>query len=294
MKSQSFCIASARAASRVLPAVCRAHRESRPSAREVESSRCTHFQRKELERSADERCRSSFFGKGNRSAAADFVDRDEDGGASRQAHFPTRPVDREKAEQELSLNIKKAMSLEEAAPKQKHVRSPFPRSAPLFPAHSRARRAHRLYLGLPQLCLHLERSPDPAHPLRRGADLQSVDHRAQTTPGGPPYRISLLPLSHIPSDSSHTRQCIKEAQNQTGWLETCARTIGGDVSRGEYCLSFLVRILTASVGYGSLIRAYVTLINAKLRFHQVHPDFNGLFEYEEYISLRGVDDPNEG
>ena len=55
------------------------------------------------------------------------MDRDEDGGASRQAHFPTRPVDREKAEQELSLNIKKAMSLEEAAPKQKHVRSQFPR-----------------------------------------------------------------------------------------------------------------------------------------------------------------------
>lgn len=43
-----------------------------------------------------------------------------------------------------------------------------------------------------------------------------------------------------------------------------------------------------------MIRAYVTLILAKLRFHKVHPDFNGLFEYEEYISLRGVDDPNEG
>lgn len=26
----------------------------------------------------------------------------------------------------------------------------------------------------------------------------------------------------------------------------------------------------------------------------MHKDFNGLFEYEEYISLRGVDDPNEG
>lgn len=47
-------------------------------------------------------------------------------------------------------------------------------------------------------------------------------------------------------------------------------------------------------GYGSLIRAYVTLILAKLKFHRIHPDFNGLFEYEEYVSLRGVDDPNEG
>jgi len=38
----------------------------------------------------------------------------------------------------------------------------------------------------------------------------------------------------------------------------------------------------------------VTLILAKLKFHKHHPDFNGLFEYEEYISLRGVEDPNEG
>ena len=154
---------------------------SRTSAREVESSprlRCTQFPFDELDSSADGRCRSSFFGKGNRSAAADFVDRDEDGGASRQAHFPTRPVDREKAEQELSLNIKKAMSLEEAAPKQKHVRSQFPcRLRPLFSAHSPARRAHRLHLGLPQFGVHLERSAYPAHPFRRGANLQSVDYR---------------------------------------------------------------------------------------------------------------------
>jgi len=31
-----------------------------------------------------------------------------------------------------------------------------------------------------------------------------------------------------------------------------------------------------------------------LRFHRHHTDFNGLFEYEEYVSLRGIDDPNEG
>lgn len=73
-------------------------------------------------------------------------------------------------------------------------------------------------------------------------------------------------------------QVLKEAQNQTSWLETCARTVGGDVSRG----------------YGALIRAYVKLILSKLKFHRMHKDFNGLFEYEEYISLRGVDDPNEG
>lgn len=47
-------------------------------------------------------------------------------------------------------------------------------------------------------------------------------------------------------------------------------------------------------GYGSLIRAYTSFLLAKLRFHRHHPEFNGLFEYEEYISLKNIDDPNEG
>ncbi|EGO05317.1 hypothetical protein SERLA73DRAFT_164870 [Serpula lacrymans var. lacrymans S7.3] len=71
---------------------------------------------------------------------------------------------------------------------------------------------------------------------------------------------------------------IKEAHGQTSWLETCARTVGTDGGRG----------------YGSLIRTYVQFILAKLRFHRLRPEFNGLFEYEEYISLKGIDDPNEG
>lgn len=36
--------------------------------------------------------------------------------------FSTRPMDRDKAETELALHIKKATSAEETAPKQKHVR----------------------------------------------------------------------------------------------------------------------------------------------------------------------------
>lgn len=38
-------------------------------------------------------------------------------------HQPTRPVDKDKAENELAIHIKKATSAEETAPKQKHVRS---------------------------------------------------------------------------------------------------------------------------------------------------------------------------
>lgn len=49
-----------------------------------------------------------------------------------------------------------------------------------------------------------------------------------------------------------------------------------------------------SKGYGQLIKAYVAFILSKLRFHRHRPEFNGLFEYEEYISLKGIDDPNEG
>jgi hypothetical protein len=51
---------------------------------------------------------------------------------------------------------------------------------------------------------------------------------------------------------------------------------------------------TALTGYGTLIRTYVQFILAKLRFHRLRPEFNGLFEYEEYITLKGIDDPNEG
>ena len=64
----------------------------------------------------------------------------------------------------------------------------------------------------------------------------------------------------------------------------------------EVCLfrRRLKRRLSLLLGYGSLIRTYVQFILAKLRFHRIRPEFNGLFEYEEYISLKGIHDPNEG
>lgn len=48
------------------------------------------------------------------------------------------------------------------------------------------------------------------------------------------------------------------------------------------------------VGYSTLIRNYVDFLHSKLRYHHNHPEFNGTFDYKEYISLRGIDDPNEG
>lgn len=93
---------------------------------------------------------------------------------------------------------------------------------------------------------------------------------------------------------------IKEGQNQVGWLETCSRTMGSEGARGKRLMKHggskaRIDLLNGhSTGYSSLIRSYVNFIIAKLRFHKNHPEFNGLFEYEEYISLKGIDDPNEG
>ena len=70
-------------------------------------------------------------------------------------------------------------------------------------------------------------------------------------------------------------------------------------------------VLIVGEGYGPLLREYVYFLLAKLAFHRQHPEFNGkspeenlfteilirhagLFEYEEYISLKSINDPNEG
>ncbi|KAH7930397.1 ANTH-domain-containing protein [Leucogyrophana mollusca] len=157
-------------------------------------------------------------------------------------HYPTRPVDKDKAEQELVVNIKKATSPEESAPKQKHVRK----------------------------CIVYTWDYHSSISFWSGLRVQPIlSDEVQT--------FKALITVHKVLQEGHPIT-IKEAHGQTGWLETCARTLGTDGQRG----------------YGSLIRTYVQFILAKLRFHRLRPEFNGLFEYEEYISLKGIDDPNEG
>src|SRR6201996_2071872 len=46
--------------------------------------------------------------------------------------------------------------------------------------------------------------------------------------------------------------------------------------------------------YAPLIQEYIHYLVSKLTFHRNHPEFNGTFEYEEYISLKSINDPNEG
>ncbi|GAA5971861.1 hypothetical protein JCM11641_001545 [Rhodosporidiobolus odoratus] len=180
------------------------------------------------------------------SAASDFVDRDRDreefDHRRHTPHAPTRPVDKEKAEADLNNAIKKATNPDETAPKQKHVRK----------------------------CIVYTWDYRSSASIWSALRVQPLlTDEVQTFKG-------LITVHKILQEGHPVT--LKEAQNQTGWLETCARTVGGDATRG----------------YGSLIRAYVKLILAKLRFHRHHTAFNGLFEYEEYIALRGIDDPNEG
>ncbi|KMU80674.1 huntingtin-interacting protein 1 [Coccidioides immitis RMSCC 3703] len=71
---------------------------------------------------------------------------------------------------------------------------------------------------------------------------------------------------------------VQEAQSHVPWLDSLVRGVAGEGLRG----------------YGPLIREYVFYLESKLAFHRQHPEFNGLFEYEEYISLKSINDPNEG
>ncbi|KIJ27389.1 hypothetical protein M422DRAFT_784929 [Sphaerobolus stellatus SS14] len=159
-----------------------------------------------------------------------------------EVHFPTRPVDKDKAEAELTINIKKATSAEETAPKQKHVRK----------------------------CIVYTWDYHSSISIWQGLRVQPIlSDEVQT--------FKALITVHKILQEGHP-VTLREAQGQTGWLETCARTVGNDGLRG----------------YGSLIRTYVSFLLAKLRFHRHRPEFNGLFEYEEYVSLKGIDDPNEG
>ena len=73
-------------------------------------------------------------------------------------------------------------------------------------------------------------------------------------------------------------QVLKDAVHETAWFETLARAVASSSMRG----------------YGVLIRAYVQFILAKLDYHRAHPEFRGDFDYQEYVTLKGIEDPNEG
>ncbi|KAG0278445.1 sla2 Src-like adaptor 2 [Linnemannia exigua] len=154
----------------------------------------------------------------------------------------TRPLNRDKADAELQLHIKKATSPDETAPKQKHVRA----------------------------CIVYTWDYRSSSSLWQG-------FRTQPMLGDEVQTFKALISVHKIIREGHP-SALKEAQNQTDWLDQCARSTQQFDSRG----------------YATLIRAYVDFLHSKLRYHKNHPEFNGTFDYNEYISLKGIDDPNEG
>lgn len=74
-------------------------------------------------------------------------------------------------------------------------------------------------------------------------------------------------------------QVLADARQEQSFFDGCSKHFG-QTNLGH--------------GYGPLIKNYVSYLKFKLAFHQRHPDFNGSFNYEEYISLRGVGNPDEG
>ncbi|GAO52542.1 hypothetical protein G7K_6616-t1 [Saitoella complicata NRRL Y-17804] len=154
----------------------------------------------------------------------------------------SRNVDHSRAEGDLVINIKKATNAEETAPKRKHVRS----------------------------CIVYTWDHRSSQSFWAGLKVQPIlADEIQT--------FKALICVHKVLQEGHP-VTLREAQAQTGWLDTCTRSVVGEGPRG----------------YGPLIRAYVDFLLAKLQFHRHHPDFNGTFEYEEYIALKMINDPNEG
>ncbi|KAI9813153.1 MAG: sla2 Src-like adaptor 2 [Thelocarpon impressellum] len=164
----------------------------------------------------------------------------------------TRNVDMTKSESELAINIRKATSLEESAPKRKHVRC----------------------------CIVYTWDHKSSQSFWAGVKVQPIlADEVQT--------FKALITIHKVLQEGHP-VTIREAQPNTAWLESLSRGVAGEGHRGASLQSPLRR------GYGPLIREYVYFLLAKLAFHREHPEFNGTFEYEEYISLKSINDPNEG
>lgn len=153
-----------------------------------------------------------------------------------------RSLDHTKSEAELAINIKKATSPEETAPKRKHVRS----------------------------CIVYTWDHKSSQSFWAGMKVQPIlADEVQT--------FKALITIHKVLQEGHPNT-LREAMANRGWLDTLNRGTAGEGMRG----------------YGPLIREYVGYLLAKLAFHQQHPEFNGTFEYEEYLSLKAIDDPNEG
>ncbi|KAI7666747.1 SLA2 Src like adaptor 2 [Hortaea werneckii] len=158
----------------------------------------------------------------------------------------TRNVDLSKTETELATNIRKATSIEETAPKRKHVRA----------------------------CIVYTWDHKSSQSFWNGMKVSPIQADEVQT-------FKALITVHKVLQEGHPI-ALKEAQQHTAWLESLTRGVGG--MSGDHGMR----------GYSPLIQEYIFFLVSKLGFHRNHPEFNGTFEYEEYISLKSINDPNEG
>lgn len=158
----------------------------------------------------------------------------------------SRPVGSlDKVEEGLAIHIKKALSPEETAPKQKHVRACI-----VYTWDTKSSASFWMGLKLTPIL---------------GDEIMCWK--------------ALVTLHKVVRDGHPTT--LKDSQQETAFIESIARSVQHQMG-------------SRIAGYGVLIRAYVQYILSKLQFHKLNPEFNANFQYEEYISLKGTVDPNEG
>ncbi|MCJ1255865.1 sla2 Src-like adaptor 2 [Lignoscripta atroalba] len=184
----------------------------------------------------------------------------------------TRNVDMSKSESDLAINIRKATSIEETAPKRKHVRACIVytwdhKSSASFWAGMKVWVYEHSTLLSP---------PNWPFPFNFRLATNAINFRQPILADEVQTFKALITIHKVLQEGHPV--AVKEAQANTSWLESLTRGISGEGIRG----------------YGPLLREYVYFLLAKLAFHKQHPEFNGLFEYEEYISLKSINDPNEG
>ncbi|KAJ3417166.1 sla2 Src-like adaptor 2 [Chytridiales sp. JEL 0842] len=146
----------------------------------------------------------------------------------------------EKMDEELASHIKKALSTDETAPKQKHVRACIVYTWDVKGSGS-------LWAGL----------------------------RGYPMVGDEVVIFKALITIHKVVNQGHAA-ALRDISHDHVWVEQLSRSVSGHR------------------GYAGLIKTYIQFLVAKLDYHRIHPEFSGSFDYEEYVTLKGVEDPNEG
>ncbi|KAI9293056.1 hypothetical protein K502DRAFT_335785 [Neoconidiobolus thromboides FSU 785] len=154
----------------------------------------------------------------------------------------SRQIDPNKAEQELAQAIKKATSIEESAPKQKHVRTCI-----VFTQDFKSSRS--FWSGMQSQPL----SSDEVQCFK-----------------------ALITIHKVIRDGHPN--VLRESFNEVSFIQSLGRNLFSN----------------DNFGYGPLIRGYIEYILNKLDFHRQNPEFPANFDYDDYLSMRGVSDPNAG